>query len=190
MASKIIRSPKSLLRNELRAALKKISPSLRVRKSRKIITRLLRSRYYRQAQNIFTYVATPAEVNTRELIRQALRTGKSISVPKVYLGKHRIEAVRIKHPRQGLRRGAYGILEPGRAERMMQIRPSLLDLVVVPGLGFDRRGRRLGRGAGYFDRFLRRAKRAKKVALAFREQLVEKIPVEQHDVLMDAVITD
>jgi len=68
---------------------------------------------------------------------------------------------------------------------------SRLDVVVVPGLGFDHSGQRLGRGAGFYDRFLARPElRAFKVGIALDEQLVDKVPMESHDVPLDAVVTD
>jgi 5-formyltetrahydrofolate cyclo-ligase len=65
-----------------------------------------------------------------------------------------------------------------------------MDLIIAPGVAFDRRGGRLGRGGGYYDRLLRRAEKVPVIGLCFREQLVKKVPMKPHDVRMNKVITD
>ena len=67
-------------------------------------------------------------------------------------------------------------------------KPEELELVIVPGLGFDREGGRIGRGEGYFDRFLAEAKRAYKIGLAFECQMVERVPCESSDVILDEIL--
>ena len=82
---------------------------------------------------------------------------------------------------------AYGILEPTG-----NIFPSLenIDLVIVPGMAFNRQGDRLGRGKGYYDKILKEASAAWKIGVCFDFQLVEELPVEAHDVRMDCVMCD
>ena len=95
---------------------------------------------------------------------------------------------RVRHLSRDLKESCYGIREPkafcpGRsADRM--------DVIIVPGVGFDRAGARLGRVGGFYDRALRRVRKVPKIGLCFREQLVKKIPVKKHDVRVDKVITD
>lgn len=84
--------------------------------------------------------------------------------------------------------GSYGILEPPfDPERIGQ--PEDLDLVIVPGIGFDLKGGRLGRGEGYFDRFLGEVAKAYKIGLAFECQIVEKIPRGLEDICINEVLT-
>jgi 5-formyltetrahydrofolate cyclo-ligase len=180
---------KSLLRNELRQSLKAIAGIRRRKRSDKIIQRLLTMSIFQNAANILIYVALPTEVETRQLILKTLKLGKRVFVPLLALRHKRIEIYRIKNWKKDLRKGTYGILEP-KPRRNRKGRADEMDLVVSPGLGFDRRGARLGRGGGYFDRFLKRAKQAKKIGLAFREQIVKKIPTGPNDIRMDCVITD
>ena len=71
----------------------------------------------------------------------------------------------------------------------IKIDPSQIDLIIVPGAGFDRLGNRLGLGGGFYDRFLQKTPRALKIALAFQFQIVDKIPVESHDQKIDAIVT-
>ena len=86
--------------------------------------------------------------------------------------------------------GYKGILEPKRSKDKKRLEdPSKLDLVVVPGVGFTKNGLRLGMGGGHFDRFLSKTD-LKKIGLAFKEQVVDNIPSEPHDVKMDFVLSD
>ncbi len=87
-----------------------------------------------------------------------------------------------------LQQGYGGIQEPKRSCPMSL--PSQMDLIIVPGVAFDIRGYRLGRGGGYYDRLLRKAPCVPKIGLCFREQRVRKLPAAFHDVMMDSVITD
>lgn len=180
---------KYLLRKQLRQGLLKIRGALRREKSQRIMARLLRSTYFKKAKTLLTYVAHPTEVETRTLIQSAFRLHKTVCAPRVDSRTRKIQVYEIKNLRNDLRLGAFGIREP-KKRRGCLTDPQALDLIVVPGLGFDRHGGRIGRGGGYFDRFLKKATHAKKVGLAFREQLVKKVPMSRQDVRMDWVITD
>lgn len=182
-----LQAAKSLLREQLRRSLKSIPVSERRKRSRKVIQRLLALPWFQHSSCVLTYVALPEEVATEELILKALAMRKQVYVPFVDHRHGKIGACAISHFPRDLREGDYGILEPKPSLRGGKTMTSF-DLIVVPGLGFDRSGGRLGRGAGYFDRFLRRQKRAKKVGIAFREQIVRKIPQSPKDIKMDRVI--
>ena len=180
---------KPLLRRRLRSFLAGLPASERKKRSRKIADRLVRTPAFKKAKAVMIYMALPEEVQTRELIFTALAMKKKVYLPQVNPKTKTITAYRVMNLKKDLQEGSYGILEPKPAKGRRG-NPALLDLVVVPGLGFDRKGRRLGRGEGYFDRFLKKAKRAKKIGLAFRGQIVKKVPVDSHDVCVDRVITD
>ena len=100
--------------------------------------------------------------------------------------KRRIDMIEAKHFEE-LQPGAFGVLEPP-FDKYRVGEPEALNLVIVPGLGFDREGGRLGRGGGYFDRFLEKAAGAYKIGLAFECQMVDRIPREGNDILMDEVL--
>ena len=189
MKSSQLKSAKSLLRRRLRNVLLSLSRQLARRKSLKIMGRLVKAGDFKKAKNIFTYMSLPGEVQTKHLIPIALKLGKRIFAPRIDLVKKEITIFEIRRPSEDLHPGAFGIPEP-RVRKDRKGKPSELDLVIVPGLGFDRRGRRLGRGEGYFDRFLKKTGSAKKIGLAFREQIVKKIPSERHDIRVDKVLTD
>lgn len=144
---------------------------------------------FRKARTIMAYMPLRYEVDTRALLVKLLGLKKKLFLPAVNRKRGVIAVFQVKNLKRDLVPGSYGILEP-RPGRCAPGRASELDLVLVPGLGFDRQGGRLGHGKGYFDKFLRKAKRAKKIGIAFREQILEKIPLEKHDQRVDCVITD
>ena len=148
---------------------------------------LFRSAEFKHARNIMTYVPVSGEVDTRDFLSGAFCRDRNIYVPKINSVRKTMTPVQVNNPARNLKRGSYGIMEP-HGHHLKKLNPAKLDLVIVPGLGFDRSGGRLGRGAGYFDRFLKRTKKAKKIGLAFREQIKKKIPMESHDVFLDRVI--
>jgi 5-formyltetrahydrofolate cyclo-ligase len=189
MKSSEVKFYKSLLRNKLRVSLKRISNSDQRKKSAKITRRLIRFPFFRTARYVLVYAALPGEVQTQGLIKRALRLEKTIYLPRIHRTTGKMAIYQIKNWRDDLRKGTYGILEP-KALPSRKGNVSQLDLIVVPGLGFDRKGRRLGRGGGFYDRFLAKSKNVKKIGLAFREQLLREIPSEAKDIRMDKVITD
>ena len=149
----------------------------------------MKTKSFRQSKNIMAYASLPHEADTRDLLQKALVFKKNIFLPAVSRNGGALRIFRVTHLKRDLAPGSYGVLEP-RAGKCRAGRASELELIIVPGLGFDRSGGRLGHGKGYFDKFLKKAKRAKKIGIAFREQLLEKVPREKHDQCVDRVITD
>lgn len=178
---------KSFIRNKLRHLLRQLTDRERRAKSRKVIARLAATPHFRKAKNIFAFLPLPYEVETGEFIRKALNLGKNIFLPEKAIDNG-LKIYQIKRLPQNYKTDRWGTLE-SLSSRAKKGRPAALDLILVPGLGFDASGRRLGRGGGSFDRFLSEVK-APKIALAFREQILDKIPCGAHDVHVDAVITD
>ncbi len=189
MKSSQVISAKFLLRRRLRNVLSRLSRTEARRKSLKIMEKLIRSEAFKNARTLFAYMALPGEVQTKTIVSKAIRLGKRVYAPRIDAAKKKITIFEIREPSADLHPGAFGIPEP-RAKKDRQGRPSSLDLVIVPGLGFDRKGRRLGRGEGYFDRFLKKTGKAVKIGIAFREQIVKKIPTAAHDVRVDKILTD
>ncbi len=180
---------KLFLRKKLRQSLAGLPVSQIKTKSAKIARKVLAQTYFQTAKNILIYVALPREVQTQELILKAMALKKNIFVPCINQKTLRMEIYQVKDWKKDLCCGSYGILEP-RSIKKRKGNPKKMDLMVLPGLGFDKKGGRLGRGAGYFDRFLAKAGKVKKIGIAFREQIVKKIPMAAHDVRIDGVITD
>lgn len=118
-----------------------------------------------------------------------LQEGKSVVTPKVISASHQLEHYLLPHF-EALMPGAFGILEPSAAHGAVRLEAlHEIDLIIVPGLAFDRKGHRLGYGGGYYDRLLAELD-ATKMALAFAAQIVEAVPAEAHDERVDFVVTE
>ncbi|MFH1921951.1 MAG: 5-formyltetrahydrofolate cyclo-ligase [Planctomycetota bacterium] len=143
------------------------------------------------AETVMCYVDMRSEVRTRPFLATALGGSKRIVVP--YCHGDRLGLFLLKSMEE-LAVGTFKVLEPKRELRALDDRrvdPSRLDLVMVPGVAFDRRGARLGHGRGYYDRLLAGVRpNTALVALAFECQLFPEIPTEPHDVYMNKVITE
>ena len=144
---------------------------------------------YRAAATVLWYVNMPAELATVRAIEDALGEGKQVVVPWCdgeELGLWRLVSMDELEP------GTWGIPEPPPARRddpERRIVPEAVDFVVVPGLAFDTRGRRLGHGKGYYDRLLPRT-RAVRAGLCFDAQVFPQVPAGPRDALMDWLVTE
>ena len=160
--------------------------------SARILDRVFALPEYARAATVMFYLDVRAEVRTRPALPAALASGKTLVVP--WCNDHgELELFHLESMDE-LEPGSYGILEP-RAElrnrRQKQITPEQLDLILVPGVAFDRRGGRVGHGKGYFDKLLRHARAdARLVGLAFECQLFPEVPMQEHDLFMDRVVTE
>ncbi|MEZ0329466.1 MAG: 5-formyltetrahydrofolate cyclo-ligase [Dissulfuribacterales bacterium] len=135
------------------------------------------------------YVSFRSEVSTHELIRQRLNRGQWVSVPITHISERRLEPRRLMDWSQ-LIQGTYGILEPN-PDTTTSVSAKKLDTVIVPGSVFDLSGGRYGYGGGYYDRFLKQgAPQAVRIALAFDLQVLNVIPLAEHDQRMDWIITE
>ena len=144
---------------------------------------------YRKAAVVLWYASMPSELATAPGIEAALAEGKRVAVPWCDgddLGLWRVES------RSELVPGTWGIPEPPAARRgdpMRQVPPESVGFVVVPGLAFDRLGRRLGYGKGYYDRLLARSP-AVRAGLCFEAQVFPEVPAGPHDAVMDWLVTE
>ncbi|MDP3765419.1 MAG: 5-formyltetrahydrofolate cyclo-ligase [Nanoarchaeota archaeon] len=175
------------MKNQLKELILKKRKSLPkeeiIEKSKKIENNLFNLKQYKNSKTIVFFVSFNSEVHTHEMIRKSLKN-KTIIVPKVV--HHKLEpSVIIDF--DNLIQGKFGILEPIET---MKIAYKNIDLVLVPGIVFDKEGHRIGYGFGYYDKFLAKVTKAIKVGMAFDFQVVEKIPKEMHDVPVDLVVTE
>ena len=177
---------KSALRERLLAVRAALPPAARESASRSIASRLASLPAWQRARTVVLHAALGAEVDTAELARIALAAGKRIAWPRVSTAGPAMEFACC----------ALSELVPGPA-RALEPPPSAplvpldaVDLVVVPGVAFDTRGGRLGRGRGHYDATLSRLRPdAARVGLAFDEQVVDRVPTEPHDAPLDVVVT-
>ena len=159
--------------------------------SREIVARCMALPEYQQAKTVLFYLDVRSEVRTRNDLDNALASGKKIVVPYCVDGE--LELFHLTNPEE-LAIGMYRILEPKAELRTVdahKVDVKEIDLIIVPGVAFDREGGRTGHGKGYYDKLLEHARPdTPLVALAFECQLFDKIPMQEHDVFMDKVITE
>jgi len=140
-----------------------------------------------RAQSILFYASMPGEVDTLAMIEKAIFSGKRVALPIVEQNQRKLIPTLISSM-EDVHRGTYGIAEP-YLDPNKAITPEDLDAVIVPGLAFDKQRNRLGRGAGYYDRFLGALpKSVTTVGLAFDFQLTESLPTQAHDVRLHQII--
>lgn len=178
---------KASLRKRIRQILAGVSPEARADKSRLICNAILDSEEYRRAAVVMLFLSMPREVDTTAIIKDAFQCGKTVAVPKL-LEPHQMIPVEIRSLETGFRIDKMGLRNPTIGDLVSY---DEIDLVIVPGLAFDRQGNRLGRGAAYYDRFLvEPGMRALKWAAAFSEQIIDAVPHHTTDVAMDALICE
>jgi 5-formyltetrahydrofolate cyclo-ligase len=178
---------KNRLRRQLRQARNALDPAWREAASRCITDRFLAWNRLLPAEVVHTYLAWRGEVATAELVVRLLGVGKKVAVPKVNILHHVLENFYIQELNDAVP-GAFGISEPDPLF-CKEARIEDLQLIIVPGVAFDRAGNRIGSGHGYYDRFLSQTS-APRVGLAFRMQIIEKIPAGSHDQKMDFIVTE
>ena len=181
--------PKNRLREAIKKKLDLQSKEEGFRKSLKISKRLFALKEFKRAKVIMFYATKDGEVETRQMIEKAKILGKKVLIPHINQKTKRMLAYEVKDMDKELHIGPYGIQQPKR-ENKKPVGVKSIDLVVVPGIAFGQDGQRLGRGGGYFDRFLKKLpKKTLKVGLAFNFQIIKDIPLFSHDVPVDLVLS-
>jgi len=149
---------------------------------------LISSTFYTEAATLVLYAAKDNEVATSVLFEHALRSQRRVLFPKITHKNSTFSLVQV-NDRGELSSGAFGILEPTGAE---MVSPAALErtLICVPGMAFSLSGQRLGRGGGYYDRFLAAANpQAVTAGLAYPFQLLDRLPQSPHDRRLDLIVT-
>ena len=176
------------LRKDMKAALAAMSAEDAAAASRAACAALVALEEFRDARAVMLYNPIPGEVDCVPIARAAWEAGKTVLLPKVILAERRMVPVRWLSPDDEMLVGSFGIGEPASGDPWPI---EDIDLVVVPALAYDRGGRRLGRGGGFYDRFLARGGlRAVTCGLAFARQIVQELPAEPHDYPVGIVVTD
>ena len=157
-------------------------------RSDSIIKKIYESSFYKNSKIIMTFVSFGNEVNTHEFIKESLNKGKRITVPITFPKTKDLKASEILDFDE-LEIGFYNILTP-KEQSIRFIDPEEIDLIIVPGLAFDRNGFRVGYGGGYYDRFLSKYPHAIKVAIAFDLQLIDQVPKDHFDIAVDYIFTE
>jgi len=185
---------KSDLRQKVLERRNALSFEERAMLSEKALGNLYSLSEYVRAGVVFFYVNFRSEVETLSGIGRALSEGKLVCVPYCVLEERRLNFVQIKNVERDLVEDAYGILEPKPSLRHTRRVPlERADVVLFPGSVFDRRGGRMGYGAGYYDKTFGGVKKPLFIALAFDFQVLpegESVPTAEHDVFVRKIVTE
>ncbi|MCI8351304.1 MAG: 5-formyltetrahydrofolate cyclo-ligase [Oscillospiraceae bacterium] len=181
-----IRQVKKDLRDKFKGLRRAMSPEQKAEADHRIRNRVFSTYQYKGAAMLLTYVSTAIEVDTKKIIRQAWEDGKIVCVPRCREGERLMDFYEITSFDQ-LEKGAFGVLEPipEQCRKVTQFDDSLC---IVPGLGFDHFGFRLGYGKGYYDRFLSRYD-GFKVGICYNECISHRLPRGRYDVPIDLLAT-
>lgn len=175
---------KKELRALMRARNRSLEDAARRRASREIFRRVEALEAFAAARTVGLFCSLGDEPDTSEALAR-WGASKRLAVPRVEGERMRF----FRYDPRTQRPGAFGIEEPGPEAEACE--PGELDLVIVPGVAFTPSGQRLGRGRGYYDRYLSQpGLRALKVGVCFAHQLIDALPAEAHDVTMDCVVSD
>lgn len=176
---------KADLRDRMRALRAALPPDERLRLAEAVEDRVFGLPEIRAARTVLLFYSFGSEVETSEMARRVHAEGKRLLLP--FLEEERMEAGEVR-PDDELVVSGYGPREPARR---VAVDPAEVDVVVAPGLAFDRQGYRLGYGGGHYDRYLHRmGPRALRIGIGFADQIVERVPREPSDERLDIVVTD
>ncbi len=179
---------KERLRVKLQKSLLEMSEEERGEKSQKACKNLFSTPQFQRAATIMMYLSLPHEVDTSEAVLYSWQLGKTVVMPKISWQQRHMIPVKISSLEKGFSTSASGLRNPISG---VPIPIEEIDLVVAPALGFDRKGNRLGRGSSFYDRFFAHKQfHAPRCGFAFAEQLVESVPVSEHDEPVDLIVTD
>ncbi|MFA5291773.1 MAG: 5-formyltetrahydrofolate cyclo-ligase [Phycisphaerae bacterium] len=179
---------KQQLRQQIRSQLCRMTGQQRVDKSQMACKNLVETPEFRNANTIMTFLSLPHEIDTASFILYAWQHSKVVAVPKISWQQRHMIAVIINSLETGIATEAGGLRNPVTG---IPVPLEDIDLIVTPGLAFDSKGNRLGRGGSYYDRFFVHPRlQAVKCGLAFSEQLLENVPTVEHDQPIDMLVTD
>lgn len=179
---------KNDLREKILHRLKTQKEEERHRKSLVLKRKLFALPEFRRAKVLMFYVSKDGEVETKPMIEAALAGDKVVLVPVVQVREKKMVVSKITDPNKDLVKGPYGIYQP--KAHLEVYHPRSIDLAVVPGVAFDEKGNRLGRGMGYYDRFLVGLRKGvPKIGLAFDFQVLKQLPILSHDQPVTALLT-
>lgn len=143
------------------------------------------------SKTIFVYVSFRSEVSTFKLIERLIANGKTVTVPITRVKDKRLDAIKIENVTSDLEPGYCDIPEPTKTLcKTNIIDPSEINAILLPGSVFDKKGGRFGYGGGYYDRFVSNIPNAVRIGIAFDLQVVEQIPLQPHDEILDYVMTE
>lgn len=181
---------KNIIRKKILKQRKELNNEFVNNNSKIIFENLLNIDIFRLSNNIMIYIDFCNEVKTINIIEYLLSIDKNVIVPISLTSSKELLPSQILNTSEDLDIGSYGILEP-KKDKIREFNPNNLDLIIMPGIGFDKKGNRIGFGAGYYDRFISKlSKHIPTIALAYEFQIIENIPYDIHDRPVDYIITE
>lgn len=181
---------KKALRKAIFAQRDTQSPETIAQKSKAIHEKLFQLEDFQKAKTVMIYAAMRGEVQTKGIFEEALKQGKRVVVPISQLADRSLLLSELRDYDNELVVATFDVPEP-KKECIRPVPHSEVDLVVVPGVGFDEKGNRLGYGGGFYDRFLAGLKKdVSAVAICYELQIRDDLVAEEHDLPMDWVITE
>jgi 5-formyltetrahydrofolate cyclo-ligase len=179
---------KHAIRTELRKKLEAMSEGQRQQRSLLACAHIAASPEFAAARVVMLYLSSSFEVDTAPLALRCWQSGKTVAVPKVSWNQRRMLPVEITSLQTSMTTTGPGVREPVSGQ---PIPVNLIDLVIVPGLGFTLTGHRIGRGMGFYDRFLAQPEFiGLSCGLAFEEQIIPSLPVLDHDMPLSMLCSD
>ena len=178
---------KKKFRQHAREVISRISPQQAALQSAAAAAAVVSLPEFQRARSVFLYLPMPEEIDTAAIAHAAWADDKVVLLPRCRMSDRAMDACPVFSFRDDMTPSDYGIPEP----HSKPWDAGQVDFVVVPGLAFDRAGGRLGRGAGFYDRFLERlGDHAVTCGLAFHQQVIEHVPMFDHDARLDILVTD
>lgn len=179
---------KSQLRLQLQKKLRSIPEQEKAKKSRLACKKLISTEEFQRSSVIMLFLSLPTEVDTSDAVLYAWQMGKIVVMPKISWQQRHMIPVVITSLEKGFTT-EFGVLRNPVTGTPMPF--SEIDMVVAPGLGFDRKSNRLGRGGSYYDRFFKNQDlNAIRCGLAFDEQVVDDVPITDSDMPVNMLVTD
>lgn len=183
MDKKVLR--KKMLEKRSQLSLEKIEE-----KSKIIANNLFNLNQYKKANFIFSFISFKDEVNTHEIIKKSISIGKRVGVPIPVPKTKELKVSELIDFDKELDLGFYNILTP-KDKYIRIVPPQLVDLVLVPGVAFDKRGYRVGYGGGYYDRFFSNInENVIKIGLCYEMQIIPEVPKDPYDIPIDFILTE
>ena len=181
-----VREQKQLIRQRMRSEIRSQSLIDKKGSSEQCVSHLMHLKEWTLSKRIIGYAPMPSELDIWPALISAQKSGKEVCLPRFLTDIDGYEFCLVRDLEKDTIPGILGIREPlPHCEKCLTNR---LDLILIPGIAFDRHGRRLGRGKGYYDRLLAN-KAGLKCGIAFDYQICDELPIEPHDCILDCILT-
>ena len=178
---------KNILRKEILERRNYLELDNKSKYDKVIFKKLINSDIYKRSKKIFTYISFGSEVDTKKFINYAISDNKDIYVPKTDKVNKEMLAIKI-NSLNNMNVDKLGILEPKHVDKSKI--GDKFDLIIMPGVAFDKNGNRIGYGGGFYDRYLEMHGGLQKLAVAFTYQVLDEVPAEAFDICPDALVTE